>query len=199
MNIQDIYRAHHVDRWQIVNVSRTQSLAEHSFNVAMIAREIAIRIGLTSHLADITEWALIHDLPEIATGDIASPLKVYMRNLGDGEDGVEKLESRISKEYRVTKKAVRETVVNDIVKLADLIDGIRYLELYANKSCIHARETLIGLRTKLQSKVAELKTRTEVSGVFNWDEAMKVWADLSFGKPKSIDSILKEDSDAQEK
>ncbi len=199
MNIQDIYRAHHVDRWQIVNVSRTQSLAEHSFNVAMIAREIAVRIGLTSHLADITEWALIHDLPEIATGDIASPLKVYMRNLGDGGDGVEKLESRISEEYRVTKRLVRESVVNDIVKLADLIDGIRYLELYANKSCIHARETLIGLRSKLQSKVAELKTRTGEIEVFNWDEVMKVWADLSFGKPKSIDSILKEDSDAQEK
>lgn len=188
MNIQDIYRAHHVDRWQIVNVSRTQSLAEHSFNVAMLAREIATRMKMLSIVADVVDWALIHDLPEIATGDIASPLKVYMRNLG--VDRVDKLESEISAEYRIAKNAVKNTTIADIVKLADLIDGIRYLELYANKSCIHARETLIGLRGKLQSKVADLKGRRPD---LDWDVALKVWADISFGKPRSIDSILSEE------
>ena len=41
LSIKDLLRAGHVKRWQIVRTVRDQTLAEHSFNVAMISIELA--------------------------------------------------------------------------------------------------------------------------------------------------------------
>lgn len=68
-------RAQTVKRWTIVHTTKQQSLAEHSFNVALIAQEICERMAISS--ANVMRAALVHDLDEILTGDIPSPFKRY--------------------------------------------------------------------------------------------------------------------------
>lgn len=80
MKINDILRATGVTRWHIVRTVRPQSLAEHTFDVTMIARAIAKIAGYDD--AEITKAALLHDLDEIVTGDIPTPTKQKARDNG---------------------------------------------------------------------------------------------------------------------
>ena len=80
MKINDILRASGVTRWHIVRTVRPQSLAEHTFDVVMIARAIAKIAGVDDY--EITKAALLHDLDEIVTGDIPTPTKDRARDNG---------------------------------------------------------------------------------------------------------------------
>lgn len=80
MKINDILRASGVTRWHIVRTVRPQSLAEHTFDVTMIARAIAKIAGYDD--AEITKAALLHDLDEVVTGDFPTPTKERARNAG---------------------------------------------------------------------------------------------------------------------
>lgn len=73
--IQDRLRASSVSRWHIVRTVNHQSVAEHSFNVAMIAMEIGNRLGYQNWREKIAVAALEHDLDEIHAGDIPTPAK----------------------------------------------------------------------------------------------------------------------------
>ncbi len=80
MKINDILRASGVTRWHIVRMVRSQSVAEHTFDVVMIARAIAKIAGVDD--AEITKAALLHDLDEVITGDIPTPTKIRARANG---------------------------------------------------------------------------------------------------------------------
>jgi hypothetical protein len=92
--IRDILRAQDVKRWTIVRTSVQQSLAEHTFNVVMIARSIAVQMDLSDQeVNDVVYCALGHDLDEILDGDIPSPVKeknpgMFPRKKGDWPDRV---------------------------------------------------------------------------------------------------------------
>lgn len=80
MKINDILRASGVTRWHIVRTVRPQSLAEHTFDVVMIARAVAKIAGVDDY--EIIKAALLHDLDEIVTGDIPTPTKARARDNG---------------------------------------------------------------------------------------------------------------------
>ncbi len=80
MKINDILRASGVTRWHIVRTVKPQSLAEHTFDVTMIARAIAKLAGYED--AEITKAALLHDLDEVVTGDFPTPTKTRARDNG---------------------------------------------------------------------------------------------------------------------
>lgn len=114
LKIQDILRASDVKRWSTLNTSRQQSVAEHTFNVVMIARAICKRAGMADDL--VTKYALEHDLDEILTGDIITPVKMKMKEAGFDikqiEDGG--LNAWSDDAYL-------------IVKMADMIEGLWFL------------------------------------------------------------------------
>jgi len=80
MKINDILRASGVKRWHIVRTVQPQSLAEHTFDVVMIARAIAKVAAMDDY--EITKEALLHDLDEVVTGDIPTPTKQRARDNG---------------------------------------------------------------------------------------------------------------------
>ena len=59
MNINDILLAQNIARWTIVSTIQKQSLAEHLFNVTMIARNIATEANMPDD--KIIKYALDHD------------------------------------------------------------------------------------------------------------------------------------------
>lgn len=81
MEIQDILKAGTVNRWNIVSTIRPQTLAEHLFNVAMIARELAKEIPSVP-VTTSTYWGLMHDIEEVILGDLPTPTKKRMAAKG---------------------------------------------------------------------------------------------------------------------
>lgn len=65
-----------VPRWGIVRVLQRQSVADHSFYVAVYADALADLLGWgPEHRAHLLRSALWHDVDEIVSGDIPGPVK----------------------------------------------------------------------------------------------------------------------------
>ena len=120
MKINDMLRAQYVKRFHIVHTVKHQSIAEHSFNVAMIAREISVRFGRSEAAINMAVLAAIyHDLDEVITGDIPTPTKDRAK-----AGGVDLNDNGIKVPYRWDSiKAVRE-----VVKAADYIEAAWFLK-----------------------------------------------------------------------
>ena len=160
MKLCDIYRASDVNRWQIVKTAKQQSVAEHSFNVAMIAQRLsgAILAGM-GYTEDCIMWALWHDLPEVFTGDLATPLKTYITDQC-GKDPLVKLEEDVcGGEYRRQHKyaVTAEPVVAAVVKLADLIEAIKFLS--QNALTKHGKDIEVKLKGVFASKISEFNDK----------------------------------------
>ena len=80
IGIADKLRALDIIRWNMVPTQRQQSLAEHTFMVAMIAEQIANELGLSSSPHRVIKMALYHDLEEVMTGDIPAPTKQKLKS-----------------------------------------------------------------------------------------------------------------------
>lgn len=71
-------RLHFVPRWVVMPVLRKQSVAEHSYGVACIARWLCwrhVQRDDPGFVASVLESALDHDEEEARTGDKPSPIK----------------------------------------------------------------------------------------------------------------------------
>jgi HD superfamily phosphodiesterase len=110
MEIQDIMLAQDVKRWTIVRTIRDQSLAEHTFNVTMIARAIARKLNIDD--CRIIKYALDHDLDEILTGDIPTPAKARLK---------------ISTSYDGKSFKECDSRESSIVAMADIIEAIAFI------------------------------------------------------------------------
>lgn len=76
-----------ITRFQIERVSRKQSLAEHSFYVALYADTICKVIGWEGDRGTLLEYAIKHDLDELITGDLPTPVKAIMKNSKEAWEG----------------------------------------------------------------------------------------------------------------
>lgn len=72
--MNDLLALSYVPRWTIVPHSRPQSVGDHTFRVAVIAMELAVRTASKVTMLQLY-GALVHDLEECRTGDIPSPAK----------------------------------------------------------------------------------------------------------------------------
>ncbi|PKM62012.1 MAG: 5'-deoxynucleotidase [Firmicutes bacterium HGW-Firmicutes-21] len=89
-----LFRMKYIRRWGIMHSVVPENLSTHSMEVAVTAHALAI-IGNTyfkkSYNCDkIGTKALYHDLPEILTGDIPTPVKYFSKDMRTAYDSVEK-------------------------------------------------------------------------------------------------------------
>jgi hypothetical protein len=95
-------------------MGKDQSVAEHSYNVVLIARVLALSGCSMQDVQLVTSYALVHDADEWYTGDIPSPFKRDLR----------------AKCPEVTPHLDGELDVPDhvraIVKLADCLEAIHF-------------------------------------------------------------------------
>jgi len=110
----------HVPRWSIVDMTKTQSVADHSFRVALIANYIADELTILKDRKSVLFiTALFHDINEAKTGDIPSTCKVNDELVNSIEESV--------------------------VKLADILEAIIFLERYA----VNSKKVAVYLHNKL--------------------------------------------------
>ena len=127
IKIQDVLRAGHIKRWNIINTTRQQTLAEHLFNVAMISDVLLERLHQQEYRDITLAWALMHDVPEVVCGDTPTPTKKRMEARGFD---MEKIYDEIDPTYKATKETAEEVNFGmpwKIVKAADLMEAIHFL------------------------------------------------------------------------
>ena len=140
MQINDILLAQNIRRWTIVATTRDQSLAEHLFNVIMIARNIAAECDMDA--TRIIKYAADHDLDEILTGDIPSPAKSKMG---------------LKDDYNGKSRAACSPAELLVVKAADLIDA--YLFIKYHRTGPHAEVVFNHTSKKFEDWLRELERR----------------------------------------
>ncbi len=114
-----------VERWGVVRTLRPQSVAEHSFAVAVIALEILDLLPVMEGVdrGIVLEWALAHDAPETFTGDISGRFKNENPAVRDSV-----LMAEIDNfpwHFRLHDRAGEK--VHAIIKLADRIEAYAFI------------------------------------------------------------------------
>ena len=121
VGIADLNQMTVVKRWQIVDMSRKYSIAEHSYRVAMISAQIAEFMGFDVEFQQrCIGIGLIHDIEEIFTGDTPTPIKKFLKN-NDAYQAT--VAQKVYDTFHGTKptNCVSE---NHVVKLADYADTL---------------------------------------------------------------------------
>ena len=76
-----LFRMKDIDRWSLMYNTKPETLAEHSMQCALIAHALATigrcKFGKTYSAEKICSAALLHDMSEILTGDLPTPVKYY--------------------------------------------------------------------------------------------------------------------------
>lgn len=147
----------HVKRWHIVQTMREQTVAEHAFAVSVIAGSLAAAMRWPGLLfkkdkLELLQWSLSHDILEVKTGDTPTPFKRALETIGGG-NLFEKVEDYVDHETAGAYRAIKGTEIEMIVKLADQIEAIFFLQ--DNGYGAHAIEVLDGLRRILSDMTNE--------------------------------------------
>lgn len=177
LNMQDIARSGHVTRWHSVRCARNQTLAEHHYLVAMIARELMTRL-LGGNLPaetrlQVLEYALIHDTPELIMGDLPSPLKRRIAEISGNEDPLSRIEHEIAPDITERKFMLQGTALAFIVKIADLLDAC----LFIREEGIgrHAAAVAEKSEAALDEKILEAK---KAFPELEWSQVMELYSQM---------------------
>ena len=91
-------RMKYINRWALMRNTRQENISEHSEEVAVIAHALAvignIRLGKNLSTEKAALFGLYHDMPEILTGDMPTPVKYYSEQMIEAYAQVEEIESK---------------------------------------------------------------------------------------------------------
>lgn len=140
--LAETLRLANVKRWGIVEMSRDQSVAEHTCNVMMIAQSLVTEYNKmiapedmisTAQQLTLLRACLTHDLPEIYSGDIPTPTK---RAVGRSAfQGWER--KRFPLLYQLMRGL--DPVTAKIKALADVMEA----RIYLRRWCVDLRFSMI--------------------------------------------------------
>lgn len=90
-----IPRLNLIERWSLLFSTKKENVKEHSFDVAIIAQNlVAIDARMfNGHLdaAQAAVFGLYHDMAEIFTGDLPTPVKHFCKEVKEAADSLEQL------------------------------------------------------------------------------------------------------------
>ena len=91
-------RMKYIERWALMRNARTETLSEHTLDVAMIAHALCVignvRFGKNLNADRAALIGLYHDASEIITGDMPTPVKYFNSDLRDAYKEVEHVAER---------------------------------------------------------------------------------------------------------
>lgn len=83
----------YISRWALMRNTENESIAQHSLDTAVIAHALAVlrnkRFGGCVSAEKVAMLAIFHDVPEILTGDLPTPVKYYNPEIRDAYKKVE--------------------------------------------------------------------------------------------------------------
>lgn len=131
-------RMKYINRWALMRNTRYETLSEHSAEVAQLSYALAVigseRLGKEYSCERAALLGLYHDVPEIITGDLPTPVKYYSEETREAYKAVEKnaskqLISMLPDDFRASyepffKKRDGDRELWKLVKAADKISAL---------------------------------------------------------------------------
>ena len=109
-----------ISRWHMVNTTAPDTVASHSFRVAMIA--IAIQMELDPNdeeaIKDLAYHSLFHDAEEAYSGDIATHAKAKIQASG------------VDLEAIFGRGSDMPDYISQIIKIADKMDALLFIDAH---------------------------------------------------------------------
>ena len=162
-----------VPRWCIVRTLRQQSVAEHSYYVALWADRVARAVGITDSetLYKLGRKALVHDLAtEIYSGDIPATFKRQLtKDLGRDLHGLGNFNNNPVSEAEDINVLSEHGVA--ILKVADLIEALVFLfeeQQLGNQALFNVVEDIKGQLSIATRKLSQLFTDHEFGDVYDF-------------------------------
>lgn len=88
-------RMKYIDRWGLMNNTKTENISEHSLETAILAHALVnianVRLGEQLDADRAAVIGMFHDSGEIITGDMPTPVKYYNPVIRDAYKAVEKV------------------------------------------------------------------------------------------------------------
>ncbi len=88
-----ISRMKYIDRWALMRNTHSENLSEHSLDTAIIAHALAVlrnrRFGGHVNAERAALLAIFHDVPEVITGDMPTPVKYFSDDIRNAYAEVE--------------------------------------------------------------------------------------------------------------
>lgn len=130
-------RMKYIDRWSLMRNTDAESLSQHSFDVSAIAHALAVignrRLGKNYDTGKIALTGMYHDMPEIITGDMPTPVKYHNAEIREAFGSIEKAAQRslLNTLPEDLREDYREYLIPDetnenyrLVKAADKISAL---------------------------------------------------------------------------
>lgn len=158
-----------VTRYNSAAIHRTENVAEHSWYISWICLRLFHLIKDVHHdkykidLGTLLSKSLLHDLPEMLTGDIPRPFKHFNSDIRNAIDRAETEiftkycnDNDIPKEVHHSTLSAKEGLDGEVVKLADVLCVIGYVaeEIQMGNRLIFS--TCVELKTLLPKLEQEL-------------------------------------------
>lgn len=166
--MNDCLALSHVPRWSIVPHIKAQSVADHTFRVLVIARELFAHMQLPMTLDDMIE-ILVHDAPESRSADIPTPYKRFIKekhgvDLGGTGSGV----CTWLQDHPVAPST------RNILDAADLIEA--YTFIFLNGMTVHGRFVANSLKSRIDSIPGDLGAASRQVTADILSEEGRLWA-----------------------
>ncbi|MFK4132351.1 YfbR-like 5'-deoxynucleotidase [Pseudomonas luteola] len=163
--IQDTARSANVNRWHSVPCYRYPSIAEHQYLAIMYGRDLLRRVmprATDSQKLLLIEGLAVHDLAEVLTGDLATPIKKWLEaKWGDDENLLEEIEDAICPEAKIYRMRMQGTPLQYIAKIADILEAIKFIseegkhQWGAYRSAQMTRKSLLSLVDVIAAPASE--------------------------------------------
>ncbi len=132
-----IFRQKDINRWGLMRNVSNESLSEHSYEVAVISHILALignmRFNRSYDECKIAAAALYHDMSEILTGDLPTPVKYYNDEIKTAYKKIENIAENIMLD-------LLPMGLNDKYKaLLDLNDDEKKIIKSADKICAYIK------------------------------------------------------------
>ena len=93
-----LFQMKNITRWGLMYNTRPENLSEHSTECAIIAHALALignrHFNKKLDAAKILSAALFHDMNEVLTGDLPTPIKYYNDSIKDSYKEIEKISQK---------------------------------------------------------------------------------------------------------
>jgi len=127
-------RMKHIRRWGLMRNTRDENIQEHSLQAAMIAHALAViknkLFGGNVDAERVMALAVYHEVGEVITGDLATPIKYFNPEIKNAYKEIERvaedkllrmLPDELRGEFEPLVKQREDDEVHAIVKAADKI------------------------------------------------------------------------------
>lgn len=143
----ELLRSSHISRWGIVQVAKPQNIAEHMYRVWLLVRDWGPIVELSPDQQFLAEQlALMHDLPEIRTGDAPTPHKTP-----ELKEHLAQIEQKIYPGLRALEDQADKATAA-LVKHCDTAESVYFLEV--NGLGTHAQQVKQLLRRQMLDRLA---------------------------------------------